>query len=270
MARASLKKAKLGPKDCGSGEPHGKQKQKKTFWIIAPAQINDKIYTLYRKKIHDNICFLSNWREICEHFFAENPFRIVESRSSPTHDWRSWTSHRAWVGESGENRSRHHRLELKKRHPFKLRRRRGNRFNSFLSFSLLCANDVVVVARKKCGLDVEASFSCAKKMRLVLNCHFSKGYWINQYLKNWDSSQWLLYFLSNFIPAVFCLRRRRRRRGGNWGVTIVIPRFPNLRPNNIYYRRWRKAKPRRHFFSLYSYNTFPGSFSDGKQQQCRY
>ncbi len=27
MARASLKKAKLGPKDCGSGEPHGKQKK---------------------------------------------------------------------------------------------------------------------------------------------------------------------------------------------------------------------------------------------------
>ncbi len=28
MARASLKKAKLGPKDCCSGEPHGKQKKK--------------------------------------------------------------------------------------------------------------------------------------------------------------------------------------------------------------------------------------------------
>ncbi len=27
MARASLKKAKLGPKDCGFGEPHGKQKK---------------------------------------------------------------------------------------------------------------------------------------------------------------------------------------------------------------------------------------------------
>ncbi len=27
MARASLKKEKLGPKDCGSGEPHGKQKK---------------------------------------------------------------------------------------------------------------------------------------------------------------------------------------------------------------------------------------------------
>ncbi len=38
MARASLKKAKLGPKDCGSGEPHRKQKQKKgtvlDFWVF--------------------------------------------------------------------------------------------------------------------------------------------------------------------------------------------------------------------------------------------
>ena len=62
MARASLKKAKLGPKDCGSGEPHGKKKKNKNvdFTQKKLQQCNNVSFVKFRPRftIHMGIVHL--------------------------------------------------------------------------------------------------------------------------------------------------------------------------------------------------------------------
>ncbi len=55
----SLKKAKLGPKDCGSGEPHGKQKNVGKRWCASQCCHNGKEYGDII--INNNKCCCAFW-----------------------------------------------------------------------------------------------------------------------------------------------------------------------------------------------------------------